>query len=66
MLPEEQLPIKNTELSSLLSKNLPLHAILEQEVKKLQYGQISVNVVVKDGIAQMDTFNLVANKRVRY
>jgi len=40
--------------------------ILETEVQKMQYGQISVSVQVKDGKADLKTLNLVKNKRIRY
>jgi hypothetical protein len=36
------------------------------EVNKTPYGQITVNVQLKDGIAQVDTLNIVKSKRKKY
>jgi hypothetical protein len=54
------------ELLGVDGENLVFHTILEREVQRMQYGQISVNVVLKDGIADLHTLNLVTNKRIRY
>lgn len=53
-------------LRKLLSPNLPLHIILENEVVQTQYGQITFNVIIKDGKAHIETLNIVKNKRIRY
>jgi len=53
-------------LQKLLSPNLPLHIILENEVAQTQYGQITFNVIIKDGEAHIETLNIVKNKRIRY
>jgi len=50
----------------LLSNNLPLHIILENEVRQTQYGQITFNVILKDSKAHIETLNVVKNKRIRY
>jgi hypothetical protein len=63
----KQLPSHTIEqLHSALSKNIALHTILESEAIKMVYGQMSVNVVIKDGIADLSTLNIVVNKRNRY
>lgn len=63
----EPLTSSNTEqLVSQLSNNLLLHAILEQEAVKMGYGQIMVNVEIKDGVADIKTLNIVINQRIRY
>ena len=63
----EPLTSSNTEaLASQLSKNLLLHTILEQEAIKMGYGQIMVNVEIKDGVADIKTLNIVINQRIRY
>jgi hypothetical protein len=43
-----------------------LHAILEKEAQNLQYGQISVNVELNSGVADLSTLNIVLNQRIRY
>lgn len=55
-----------TEVYSRLAKNEGLHIILEQEANKMQYGQVTVNVVLKNGKADMKTFNLVKQRRLKY
>lgn len=62
----EPLPSQSTEVSRLLHKNLPFHAILEQEVKAMQYGQATVNVIVRNGVVDLSTLNIVVTKRIRY
>ena len=59
-------PASMLDLSPLLKNNLAFHAILEREVKKVQYGQITVNVELKDGRVDLNSLNIVVNKRVRY
>ena len=58
--------VNTRELLSHLSKNALLHLILSTEVKKMQYGQLTVNVMLKNGIADISTLNIVTNKRIRY
>jgi len=53
-------------LKGLLSKNLPLHGLLELEIRKMPYGEMTVNVEVKNGIADLGTLNIVKNRRIRY
>ena len=61
------LPSFNIEsLYSQLSKNEKLHIIIENEVNKMVYGQMSVNVIIRNGIADLKTLNIVVNKRNRY
>jgi hypothetical protein len=40
--------------------------ILESEAKLMQYGQINVNVMLKNGVADLDSLNIVVIKRIRY
>jgi hypothetical protein len=40
--------------------------IVEKEVQKMEYGQITVNVQVGNGLPIVQTINLVKQKRVRY
>jgi hypothetical protein len=57
---------ESSGLSTLLKDNVPFHAIVENEARKLGYGQITVNVKLKDGKVIFDSINLVVNKRIRY
>lgn len=54
------------QLNLLLKQNLSLHSIIEAEVLKMQYGQLTVNVELKEGVADLGTLNIVINKRIRY
>jgi len=40
--------------------------IIENEVKLLKYGTITINVELKNGQADITTINIVANKRIKY
>ena len=51
---------------SCLSKNKALHIIIENEIKATPYGTLSVNVMVKNGVADLSTMNIVHNRRKRY
>lgn len=61
---QEQLPTQS--LKESLSKNLVFHTLLETEAQRMQYGQISVNVELKDGKVNLKTLNFVVTKRIRY
>lgn len=54
------------DLNTLLKKNLHLHMILENEVQKTPFGQITVNVQLQDGRALLETVNMIKNKRIKY
>lgn len=56
----------NLDLRELLQKNLLFHAILNWEIQETPWGQITINVQLKDGIAQIDTINIVKNRRKKY
>ena len=53
-------------LQKLLLKNLPLHIIIENEARITPFGQITVNVVLKNGIAMIGTLNIIKSRRRRY
>jgi phosphoribosylaminoimidazole carboxylase (NCAIR synthetase) len=58
---------KNTELlKRSLLKNSQLHLIVENEVRQTPFGQITFNIELKDGVAQVDTLNIVKNRRRKY
>jgi len=50
----------------LLQKNLLFHIIIENEVRLTPFGQITFNVIVKNGVIQTDTLNIVKSKRKKY
>jgi len=54
------------ELQNKLIKNLAFHAIVTNEVNSTPYGQITVNVQLKDGNVLLDTLNIVKNRRKKY
>jgi hypothetical protein len=54
------------ELNQMLKNNLPLHMIIENEVRKTPFGQITVNVELINGVAKLETLNIVKNKRIKY
>ena len=61
-----QMPESILDLQKLLSRNLAFHAVISQEVKETPYGQITFNIVLKNGEAQLSTLNIVSNKRTKY
>lgn len=54
------------ELKKKLEKNLAFHAIVTSEVNSTPYGQITVNVSIKNGQVALETLNIVKNKRKKY
>ena len=54
------------KLAQLLSKNLAFHALVENEVAETPYGQITFNLVIKNGVVDMSSLNIVRNRRLRY
>ena len=62
----KELSSQNSQLKELLKNNLLFHAILNWEIQETPWGQITINVQLKDGIAQIDTINIVKNRRKKY
>lgn len=54
------------KLKELLKKNSSLHLVVANEVRQTPFGQITFNVELKDGVAQIDTLNVVKNRRRKY
>ena len=50
----------------MLQKDFEFHLILEKHVQDLQYGQITVNVQLKDGKPIIETLSIVKQKRTKY
>lgn len=42
------------------------HQMLEKIVLDTQFGQLTVNVVLKDGVPLLKTFNVVKTRRKKY
>ena len=59
-------PQPTEQLKALLSANFLLHLVIENEAKLLKYGTITVNVELINGVAQIESLNLVTNKRIKY
>ena len=53
-------------LNKLLSRNLPFHIIIENEIRQSPYGQQTYNVVIQNGTARLETLNIVKSRRRRY
>ena len=53
-------------LQKLLEPNLAFHALIENEVRQTPFGQLTFNVIIKDGVAQIGTLNLVKSRRRKY
>lgn len=53
-------------LKRSLSKNSPLHLIVENEVRQTPFGQITFNVEIVNGEARIETLNIVKNRRRKY
>lgn len=47
-------------------KNLDFHKLIEMEIKELKYGTITVNVVVKKGVVDLRTSNMVSQRRIKF
>lgn len=54
------------ELNELLKKNPTLHMIIENEVRLTPFGLVTVNIELKEGIAIIETINIVKNRRRKY
>lgn len=54
------------DINELLKKNIPLHIIIENEVSKTPFGQITVNIELVNGVAKLETLNIVKSKRRKY
>lgn len=54
------------DLQTILAKNGQLHLVVENEVRQTPFGQITFNVELVDGVAKIDTLNVVKNRRRKY
>ena len=53
-------------LQKLLERNLPFHMVISNEVRLTPFGQLTFNVMLKDGVVQLETLNLVKSRRRKY
>ena len=53
-------------MRKLLEENLPLHLIIEREIEQSPYGQMTFNVTIKGGRADLKTLNIVKSRRRKY
>lgn len=54
------------EVINLAPENVEFHAIIEQEVVMMEYGQMTVNVQIEDGKPILKSLSLVKSKRKKY
>jgi hypothetical protein len=47
-------------------KNFEFHKLVEMEIKDLKYGTITVNAIVRGGVVDLDTSNLVCQRRIKF
>jgi hypothetical protein len=40
--------------------------VLERQVNEIQYGNLSVNVILVNGVPKMETLNVVKSRRTKY
>lgn len=51
---------------NLPKESVEMHAIVEREVVDLGYGQMTVNIVLKNGAPVLNTLSIVKSKRKKY
>ena len=60
-------PRQNTlVLQGLPLSNLSFHAIIEREIKESPFGQQTYNVAITNGLVQLETLNIVKQRRRKY
>ena len=47
-------------------KIIKFFGVIDKEVEEIDYGTITVNVVLNDGLPVFETANLVKSKRIKY
>lgn len=45
---------------------MSLHLVVENEVRQTPFGQITFNVEIVNGVAQIKSLNVVKNRRRKY
>lgn len=54
------------EVINLAPENIEFHAIIEQEVVNMEYGQMTVNIQIENGKPILKSLSLVKSKRKKY
>lgn len=54
------------EVINLAPENVEFHAIIEQEVVRMEYGQMTVNIQIENGKPILKSLSLVKSKRKKY
>lgn len=49
-----------------LNNIVAFEAFVEEQVKKVQYGTITFNVMLLNGVPRIETTNYIVNKRIKY
>lgn len=57
---------KSQDLYAKLEKNLMFHVLVEKIVQETQYGNVTFNIRLKDGVVDLQSLNIVRNKRIKY
>ena len=58
--------MKPMEVINLAPENVEFHAIIEQEVVTMEYGQMTVNVQIENGKPILKSLSLVKSRRKKY
>ena len=58
--------ISLTRVTRIIKRNLLFHVLVENEVQQTPFGQLTFNIMIKEGVAQIETLNLVKSKRRKY
>jgi hypothetical protein len=51
---------------TLLKPNVKFHAAVEATVQKMNYGEATFTVTLKDGGVDLKSFSVVVRKRIKY
>lgn len=54
------------EVVNLPPESVEFHAIIEKEVCNMEYGQMTVNVKLKDGKPILESLSVVKSRRKKY
>lgn len=49
-----------------MENNLDFHAVVEKAVTDLEFGQIDVTVIIKNGRVILPTLNILKSKRIKF
>ena len=49
-----------------MDEKIKFHLIVEREVIDIGYGVVTINVVLQNGVPQVQTLNITKSKRIKY